>query len=134
MTRYSEDTFSPTVMSTIGVDFKMKTIDVKGKRIKMQIWDTAGQERFYTITSTYYRGAMGVMLVYDVTNKRSFDSVANWMRNIDENAKDDVIKMLLGNKCDMEGSREIAKETGVRVAAVRDGVYGDQCHDEFEHQ
>lgn len=67
-----------------GIDFKIKTVDLKGKKIKLQIWDTAGQERFHTITTSYYRGAMGIMLVYDITNEKSFENIVKWLRNIDE--------------------------------------------------
>jgi len=94
----------------------MKTIELNGKKIKLQIWDTAGQERFYTITSTYYRGAMGIMLVYDITDGKSFDSIGKWLRNIDENANEDVVRMIMGNKCDMEDKRVIPTERGQEVA------------------
>lgn len=67
-----------------GIDFKIKTIELRGKKIKLQIWDTAGQERFHTITTSYYRGAMGIMLVYDITNEKSFENIVKWLRNIDE--------------------------------------------------
>ena len=69
-----------------------------GKKIKLQIWDTAGQERFRTITTAYYRGAMGIMLVYDITNEKSFDNIKNWIRNIEEHASEGVEKLLVGNK------------------------------------
>lgn len=69
--------------------------------------DTAGQERFRTITTAYYRGAMGIMLVYDVTNEKSFDNIKNWIRNIEENASADVEKMLLGNKCELNSGRQV---------------------------
>ena len=72
--RFSEDSFTPSFITTIGIDFKIRTIDLDGKRVKLQIWDTAGQERFRTITTAYYRGAMGILLVYDVTDERSFNS------------------------------------------------------------
>lgn len=72
--RFSEDSFTPSFITTIGIDFKIRTIELDGKRVKLQIWDTAGQERFRTITTAYYRGAMGILLVYDVTDQRSFDS------------------------------------------------------------
>jgi len=114
--RFSDDSFTSTFISTIGIDFKIKTIDFKGKRIKLQIWDTAGQERFNTITTSYYRGAMGIMLVYDITNRKSFESIAKWLRNIDEHANEDVEKMLLGNKCDMVEQRVITKERGEAIA------------------
>lgn len=74
--RFSEDSFTPSFITTIGIDFKIRTIELDGKRVKLQIWDTAGQERFRTITTAYYRGAMGILLVYDVTDQRSFESTS----------------------------------------------------------
>lgn len=114
--RFSDDNFNNTFISTIGIDFKIKTIELRGKKIKLQIWDTAGQERFHTITTSYYRGAMGIMLVYDITNSKSFDNIAKWLRNIQEHANEDVEKMILGNKCDMEDKRVISKERGESIA------------------
>lgn len=116
LVRFSEDCFNSTFISTIGIDFKIRTIEIDGKKIKLQIWDTAGQERFRTITTAYYRGAMGIMLVYDVTNDKSFDNIKNWIRNIDENAAADVEKMVLGNKCDLDESRVVSKERGQLLA------------------
>ncbi|XP_059489171.1 ras-related protein Rab-10 [Neocloeon triangulifer] len=114
--RFSDDAFTTTFISTIGIDFKIKTVELRGKKIKLQIWDTAGQERFHTITTSYYRGAMGIMLVYDVANEKSFDNIVKWLRNIDEHANEDVEKMILGNKCDMEDKRQVAKERGEAIA------------------
>ena len=78
--------------------------------MKLQIWDTAGQERFRTITSSYYRGAHGIIIVYDVTDKESFDSVKNWLREIDRYATEGVNKLLIGNKCDMVSKRVVSYE------------------------
>ncbi|XP_036865394.1 ras-related protein Rab-8A isoform X3 [Manis javanica] len=78
--------------------------------------DTAGQERFRTITTAYYRGAMGIMLVYDITNEKSFDNIQNWIRNIEEHASADVEKMILGNKCDVNDKRQVSKERGEKLA------------------
>uniref|UniRef100_UPI00358F2705 ras-related protein Rab-10 n=1 Tax=Myxine glutinosa TaxID=7769 RepID=UPI00358F2705 len=114
--RFSDDAFNTTFISTIGIDFKIKTIELGGKKIKLQIWDTAGQERFHTITTSYYRGAMGIMLVYDITNSKSFENISKWLRNIDEHASEDVERMLLGNKCDMEEKRLVPKEKGEQIA------------------
>ncbi|XP_076438989.1 ras-related protein Rab-8A-like [Babylonia areolata] len=114
--RFSEDAFNSTFISTIGIDFKIRTIELDGKKIKLQIWDTAGQERFRTITTAYYRGAMGIMLVYDITNEKSFDNIRNWIRNIEEHASKDVEKMVLGNKCDMNDRRQVSKERGEQLA------------------
>lgn len=114
--KFSEDTFSPAFISTIGIDFKIRTIDVDGKKIKLQVWDTAGQERFRTITTAYYRGAMGIMLVYDVSNMRSFESMINWIRNIEMHATQDVELMILGNKCDVADKRQVTREKGEQLA------------------
>ncbi|KAE8617154.1 hypothetical protein XENTR_v10008995 [Xenopus tropicalis] len=78
--------------------------------------DTAGQERFRTITTAYYRGAMGIMLVYDITNEKSFDNIKNWIRNIEEHASSDVERMILGNKCDMNDKRQVSREKGEKLA------------------
>lgn len=72
------------LVSSTGIDFKIKTVELQGKKIKLQIWDTAGQERFHTITTSYYRGAMGIMLVYDITQEKTFENIAKWLRNIQE--------------------------------------------------
>ncbi|CAH1789099.1 unnamed protein product [Owenia fusiformis] len=114
--RFSEDAFNSTFISTIGIDFKIRTIELEGKKIKLQIWDTAGQERFRTITTAYYRGAMGIMLVYDITNDKSFENIKNWIRNIEEHASSDVEKMILGNKCDMNDRRQVSKDKGEQLA------------------
>jgi len=114
--RFSDDSFSPNFISTIGIDFRIKTIEIRGKKIKLQIWDTAGQERFHTITTSYYRGAMGILLVYDITRPNSFDNLAKWLRTILEHSNTDVEKMILGSKCDMEEQRLISKERGEAIA------------------
>uniref|UniRef100_K3WMV2 Uncharacterized protein n=1 Tax=Globisporangium ultimum (strain ATCC 200006 / CBS 805.95 / DAOM BR144) TaxID=431595 RepID=K3WMV2_GLOUD len=105
--RYSDDSFTTSFITTIGIDFKVKTIDIDGKRIKLQIWDTAGQERFRTITTAYYRGAMGILLVYDVTDDHSFQNIRNWMTQIKQNASSNVNKILIANKCDVDPSERV---------------------------
>jgi len=114
--RFSDDAFNTTFISTIGIDFKIKTIEIDGKRVKLQIWDTAGQERFHTITTSYYRGANGIMLVYDITNPKSFDNITKWIKNITDFASDDVERILLANKCDMEEKRMISTARGQEIA------------------
>ncbi|CAF1208053.1 unnamed protein product [Rotaria sordida] len=114
--RFSDDAFNASFISTIGIDFKIKTIELDGRKIKLQIWDTAGQERFHTITTSYYRGATGIMLVYDVTQARSFENINKWLRNIDDHASDDVVKMIIGNKCDMDDKRCITRGRGEALA------------------
>ncbi len=88
-------------MPTIGVDFKIRTLEVDGKTIKLQIWDTAGQERFKTITSSYYKGAHGIIVVYDTTDKESYKSIDNWMNEVEKHANDNVSRILVGNKNDL---------------------------------
>jgi len=114
--RFSDDSFTPSFITTIGIDFKIRTIELDGKRIKLQIWDTAGQERFRTITTAYYRGAMGILLVYDVTDEKSFGNIRNWIRNIEQHATESVNKMLIGNKCDMVDKKVIDTARGKSLA------------------
>jgi Ras-related protein Rab-8A len=114
--RFSDDSFTTSFITTIGIDFKIKTIELDGKRIKLQIWDTAGQERFRTITTAYYRGAMGILLVYDVTDEQSFQNIRNWIRNIEQHAADNVDRVLIGNKCDMESDKVVETTRGKALA------------------
>jgi Ras-related protein Rab-8A len=100
--RYSDDSFTSSFITTIGIDFKIKSILIGESKVKLQIWDTAGQERFRTITTAYYRGAMGILLVYDVSDENSFVNVRNWMRQIDQNAAENVNRVLIGNKADVD--------------------------------
>ncbi|KAM5365593.1 hypothetical protein ACJZ2D_010928 [Fusarium nematophilum] len=114
--RFSEDSFTPSFITTIGIDFKIRTIELDGKRVKLQIWDTAGQERFRTITTAYYRGAMGILLVYDVTDERSFNNIRTWFQNVEQHATEGVNKILIGNKCDWEEKRVVSTEQGQALA------------------
>jgi Ras-related protein Rab-8A len=107
--RYSDDSFTSSFITTIGIDFKIKSITIGDAKVKLQIWDTAGQERFRTITTAYYRGAMGILLVYDVTDDTSFGNVRNWMRQIQQNAAENVNRVLLGNKCDIDPSERVRR-------------------------
>jgi len=114
--RYADEDFRDSFISTIGVDFKVKSVDINGEEVKLQIWDTAGQERFRTITSSYYRGAHGVFVVYDITNPETFGNVKNWMTEIDRYATEKVSKGLIGNKSDLDGSRQVSVEDGKNLA------------------
>jgi len=115
--RFVEDKFNPTFITTIGIDFKIRTIESKGKKIKLQVWDTAGQERFRTITTAYYRGAMGIVLIYDVTDSRSFENVENWYQTVTQHANEDAQIFLVGNKSDDEANRQISREQGQELAS-----------------
>ena len=110
--RFTEDTFSDSYITTIGVDFKIKTLEIDSKSCKLQIWDTAGQERFKNIISSYYKGAKGIMLVYDITDLESFQNLTSWLLEIEKNAPKNVYKILVGNKCDMENERKVSFEQG----------------------
>jgi len=99
LVRFADNIFTPSYITTIGVDFKIRTIELNGQKIKLQIWDTAGQERFRTITATYYRGAHGVLVVFDVTEPQTFLNVKKWLSEI-SNHCDDVPRVLVGNKLD----------------------------------
>lgn len=114
--RFADDTYTGSFISTIVVDFKIRTIEVEHKIIKLQIWDTAGQERFRTITSSYYRGAHGIIVVYDVTDKESFNHVPEWLNEIDKYACENVHKLLFGNKSDLTAKRVVSTEQGKEFA------------------
>ncbi len=103
-------------IATIGVDFKIKLLEVNASIIKLQIWDTAGQERFRSITSTYYRGSSGIVLVYDITNEESFQNLSDWLREIRQYADKDVDIIVLGNKCDLSENRQVSTERGRQFA------------------
>ncbi|XP_058791507.1 ras-related protein Rab-3 isoform X2 [Phymastichus coffea] len=114
--RYADDSFTSAFVSTVGIDFKVKTVFRNDKRVKLQIWDTAGQERYRTITTAYYRGAMGFILMYDITNEESFNSVQDWLTQIKTYSWDNAQIILVGNKCDMEDERVISFERGKQLA------------------
>ncbi|KAL3753818.1 ras-related protein RABE1c isoform X1 [Eucalyptus grandis] len=127
--RFSDGSFTTSFITTIGIDFKIRTVELDGKRIKLQIWDTAGQERFRTITTAYYRGAMGILLVYDVTDESSFNSnwislinIRNWIRNIEQHASDNVNKILVGNKADMDESKRAVPTSKGQALADEYGI------------
>ena len=119
--RFVDSVWNDAFVPTIGVDFKVKTLEINNKRVKMQIWDTAGQERFRTVVSTYFRGAHGILLLYDVTNKDSFKNLENWLIEIEKNSNQKVLKILIGNKCDLTEDREITTEEG-QTFANRNGM------------
>jgi len=119
--RYVDQVWSDTFVPTIGVDFKVKTLEIENKQIKMQIWDTAGQERFRNVISSYFRGSHGIFLIYDITNRDSFKNMENWLIEIEKNASQNVLKILIGNKSDLVDDREITTEEG-QAFANRNGM------------
>ncbi|XP_017285912.1 ras-related protein Rab-3D-like [Kryptolebias marmoratus] len=114
--RFADDSFTSAFVSTVGIDFKVKTIYRNDKRVKLQIWDTAGQERYRTITTAYYRGAMGFLLMYDITSQETFCAVQDWATQIKTYSWDSAQVVLVGNKLDLEDDRQIPTEDGRRVA------------------
>ena len=119
--RYVDQIWNDVFVPTIGVDFKVKSLEIDKKTVKMQIWDTAGQERFRNVISSYFKGAHGILLIYDITNKESFKELENWLGEVERNASNQVLKILLGNKCDLDDKREITKDEG-EAFAMRNGM------------
>lgn len=106
---FQDDAFTESYISTIGVDFRFRTVKIDNKTVKLQIWDTAGQERFRTITSAYYRGADGIIMVYDTTSTESFDHVSDWLKEVNRYAAEGTSKLLVGNKCDRTSDRTVTE-------------------------
>ena len=114
--RFVDSVWNESFVPTIGVDFKVKTIEIGDKKVKMQIWDTAGQERFRNVVSTYFRGSNGILLIYDITSRDSFKNLESWLIEIEKHASDNVLKILIGNKNDLENDRVISVEEGQNFA------------------
>lgn len=114
--RFVDDAWSDVFVPTIGVDFKVRTLKINNSLIKFQIWDTAGQERFKNITANYYRGAHGILVLYDITDVDSFKNLNNWLMEIEKNAKSNVVKVLIGNKSDLSSLRKVSVEEGEEFA------------------
>ncbi|KAI5074310.1 hypothetical protein GOP47_0010271 [Adiantum capillus-veneris] len=122
LSRYARDEFHASSKTTIGVEFQTQSVIIDGKRIKAQIWDTAGQERFKAVTSAYYRGAVGALVVYDISRRQSFDDIGRWLEELRVHSDMSVVAMLVGNKCDLEHLREVSQEEG-RSLAESEGMY-----------
>ncbi len=115
--KYTDKVFNEIHMATIGLDYRLKTMTLKsGKIIKLQIWDTAGQDRFRAITKNYYKGANGIILIYDITSLQTYDNVKNWISQIREEASPNVVIYIAGNKIDLEEERKVKTEEGQKLA------------------
>ena len=115
--RYTDNTFQDAYLSTIGFDFKFKFVTLdNGKTVKVQLWDTAGQERFRTIAKSYYKGAHGIILIYDVTNRKTYDNIKKWLNQIRDEASNRISIILVANKIDCEDARQVTKEEGETLA------------------
>jgi small GTP-binding protein len=116
LARFTRNQFNIDSKSTIGVEFATKTLEIEGKTVKAQIWDTAGQERYRAITSAYYRGAIGALLLYDVSASLTFQSLSRWLQELRDNADNNIVVMLVGNKCDLQEQRAVSSEEGISFA------------------
>ena len=115
--RYSDNVFVENYITTIGLDYKLKTVKLdSGKAIKVQLWDTAGQDKYRTIAKNYYKGSHGILLLYDITKITSFENIREWIRDIKEEVSEKAIIFLIGNKIDLTDNRKISKEKGEELA------------------
>mmetsp|Transcript_8026 Transcript_8026/g.13868 ORF Transcript_8026/g.13868 Transcript_8026/m.13868 type:complete len:200 (+) Transcript_8026:71-670(+) len=115
--RFVDDTYTESYISTIGADYKIKDLSIDNARVRLQVWDTAGQERFRTITSSFYRGSHGIMVVYDVCNKESFTNVSSWLQEVNRYAAENVTLVIVGNKSDDSAARQVSLEEGKQLAS-----------------
>ena len=139
LSKYLKNNFDPDSKATVGVEFGTKNIEIDDKRIKVQIWDTAGQERYKSITSTYYKGAKGAFIVYDITRKSTFDNIDKWIGDLKNNGDENMIVYLVGNKSDLNDMREVRKDEAMtksekfKIAfSETSALYGDNIHKIFQ--
>lgn len=123
LSRYIRDEFSIETKSTVGVEFGSKKLKINGTNVKAQIWDTAGQERYKSITNAYYKGAKGALVVFDISRKESFTSIDRWIGELKSNADSEVSIVLIGNKSDLEGQRQVTQEEAKLKAEHYNLVY-----------
>ncbi|KAG8459564.1 hypothetical protein KFE25_000920 [Diacronema lutheri] len=116
LSRFTRNEFSHESKSTIGVEFATRALTIEGKSVKAQVWDTAGQERYRAITSAYYRGAVGALLVYDVSKMNSFENVERWLKELRDHAETNIVVMLVGNKADLHDLRQVRTEMATEFA------------------
>ncbi|KAL7081787.1 hypothetical protein ACP275_14G060300 [Erythranthe tilingii] len=122
LSRFARDEFDHNSKATIGVEFQTQVLELDGKEVKAQVWDTAGQERFRAVTSAYYRGAVGALIVYDITRKTTFDSIKRWLDELNTHCDTAVAKMLVGNKSDLESIRQVSVEEA-KTLAEEEGLF-----------
>ena len=118
LSRLCNNSCPESFIPTVGVDFKIKSFDLDETPVKLQIWDTAGQERFKTITSSYYKGAHGVMLIFDITSKDSFDEMESWLEEVNKHTDENLVRLLIGNKSDLDDNREVSYEDAKDFASL----------------
>jgi small GTP-binding protein len=143
--RYTDNTFTDIHLSTVGIDYKLKSIALdNGENIKVQIWDTAGQDRYKSITKSYIKGANGIILIYDVTKRKTFEGIQNWVKQIKEQVSSRVCVALVANKIDEKDKREVTEQEGIRLgkdigypfyeSSAKDGINIDECFDNLIKQ
>ena len=115
--RYTKDQFGGVYLTTVGMDFQDKIIEIEDKKVRLQVWDTAGQERFRNVTKSYFQSSHGLLVVYDITDRESFEKINFWMENIKNNAPENAKKILVGNKCDLANERQVSYEEGEKKAS-----------------
>lgn len=125
--RYANDSFSQTFITTIGIDFKIKTVQIDNHVVKLQIWDTAGQERFRSMAPMYYRGAHAAIVVYDITCQTSFKDMHTWLDELEHNMTQDLVVFVVGNKLDCEASRQVTRQDAMDYVASRLANRGEYC-------
>ena len=121
--RYTKNVFHEEFLNSIGVDFKSKDLNIDGRKVKLQIWDTAGQERFRTITTSYYRGAHAIVIVFDLTKRETYEHVQKWMNDINRFAKENVLKLIIGNKSDLTNEIKVSYEEVRALASQMKATY-----------
>ena len=114
--RYTKDQFGGVYLTTVGMDFQDKIIEIEDKKVRLQVWDTAGQERFRNVTKSYFQSSHGLLVVYDITDRESFEKINFWMENIKNNAPENAKLILVGNKCDLANERKVTIEDGENKA------------------
>ncbi|XP_063052073.1 ras-related protein Rab-19 isoform X2 [Engraulis encrasicolus] len=119
--------------NTIGVDFSVRTLDIDGKKVKMQVWDTAGQERFRTLTQGYYRSAHGAMIAYDLTRRNTFESLPHWIHEVEQHGAASVVVIFIGNKCDLESERQVLFEDACTLAEQHGALAALETSAKKEH-
>ncbi|KAK6135016.1 hypothetical protein DH2020_031243 [Rehmannia glutinosa] len=122
LSRFARNEFSLDSKATIGVEFQTRTLVIEHKSVKAQIWDTAGQERYRAVTSAYYRGAVGAMLVYDITKRQTFDHIPRWLEELRAHADKNIVIILIGNKSDLEDNRAVPTEDA-KEFAQKEGLF-----------
>ena len=114
--RYTKNVFGGVYLTTVGMDFQDKIIEIEDKKVRLQVWDTAGQERFRNVTKSYFQSSHGLLVVYDITDRESFEKINFWMENIKNNAPENAKLILVGNKCDLANERKVSYEEGENYA------------------